>query len=62
MALTLTLIIAGMIVLAGLELSLFWTIGERDERRRRHQAGRSPHPGRGLASARAEGATATATA
>lgn len=61
MALTLTLIIVGMIMLGGLELWLFWTIGEHGERQRRHPAARSLEPGRSPASARREGATATAT-
>lgn len=35
MTLTVALIIVGTIVLAGLELWLFWSLGERDDRRRR---------------------------
>jgi hypothetical protein len=36
--LNIALIAAGMIVLAGLELWLVWSIGERDDRRRRLRA------------------------
>lgn len=35
MVLTIALITVGVVVLAGLELWLFWSIGERDDRRRR---------------------------
>ena len=38
MTLTIALITVGMIVLAGLELWLFWSIGERDDRRQRRRA------------------------
>lgn len=40
MTFTIALIAAGMIVLAGLELWLFWSIGERDDRRQRLRATR----------------------
>jgi hypothetical protein len=39
MAIAITLITAAMIALATLELWLFWTLGEREDARRRAEAG-----------------------
>jgi hypothetical protein len=41
MALTIALIGVGMLVLAGVELWLFWSLGDRSDRRRQDQRPRA---------------------
>lgn len=65
MVVTIAVIIVGMVVLAGIELWLFWVVGERDDRRRGvtpdlvRSREREPSPVHTQRSARAKGTAAT---